>query len=458
MSKIVKSSSTSFEDQLYKAMNERFSQLQRKAGLSGGGETRGVYQHSGMCMLDIVLGGGVPPGGWISAVGPEGSAKSTATQTIMVNCAGQVPINRMWDYEGSSDLNYLENIMRTDHIKMSLDELLGVKDKKGNVLVPGRVTYQDANVLEDFFDIEAAFLRSLPDKLYLDGGWWYCFDDDKYGREMVGGKHDKNMKAKYGKLCVPAKDGTMQAILLIDSLPSMLPRSMDVEDAKAGMALQARLFSDNIKKVKGKLRSKKVTILAVNQLREKPGVLYGDPLYEPCGQAARFYSDCRIRFSSRSSVRGIKGKFEEEEGVNGGTDTYMYIHARAHKNKFGAQNVEGWFRVWVSDKFGKGHGFDPVFDTLEYLNVTGQVEGRRNKLTIRAPGCVNKKSLTHLQFKTLIIGNVEQVTKVQRDCGMIGKKDKAFRIRNVLKKQMKSGEGLDLFFKHKAENGDGQED
>lgn len=448
---------SSFDEQLYGKLHKQLETLQKKAGLSGGAEQRGKSVHTGMLMLDLVLGGGIAPGGMYTFVGPEGSCKSTATQTIMLYGAGMVPMVRQWDYEGSSTPDYLENIIRVNNLKLSITDLLGVKDKSGKIVKPGKVGYNSVDVLETFFEFEAAMLRRMPDKLFIDGKWWYVFDDDKHGKEMAAGKHDKTMKTRYGRLFLPAADGTMQALVLVDSYPAMNPRSMDEDDAKAGMALQARLFSEQFRKIKGKLRAKKVTILGVNQLREKPGVMYGDPFYEPGGNALRFYSDVRIRMAARS-VRNGKGAYEEEEGINGGTDTYRWIHARAHKNKMGVPNQEGWLRVWVSDAKKKGNGFDPVLDTFEYLSVTNQVAGTRNKIRILHKDCGNKKPLTWLQFKTLVLGNAEQVTKVQRDCGMIKKGDKPFRIRETLRKQLTAGNGFDLFFEALAKKSQADED
>ena len=92
---------SSFDEQLYGKLHKQLETLQKKAGLSGGAEQRGKSVHTGMLMLDLVLGGGIAPGGMYTFVGPEGSCKSTATQTIMLYGAGMVPMVRQWDYEGS---------------------------------------------------------------------------------------------------------------------------------------------------------------------------------------------------------------------------------------------------------------------------------------------------------------------------------------------------------------------
>ena len=69
----------------------------------------------------------------------------------------------------------------------------------------------------------------------------------------------------------------------------MLPRSMDITGKEAGLAAQARMFSEQIKKVKGRMSPKRVTLMGVNQLRKNPGVMYGPTETEPGGEALKFY-------------------------------------------------------------------------------------------------------------------------------------------------------------------------
>ena len=112
------------------------------------------------------------------------------------------------------------------------------------------------------------------------------------------------------------------------------------------------------------MKSKRVTVVGMNQLRLAPMVKYGSPSYEPGGQALRFNSDVRIQVSSRANPHG-KGQIDEEPSYDGeGIDKYRYIHTKAIKNKLGTPYLEGMMRVWTEDSKGKARGFDIVWDCL----------------------------------------------------------------------------------------------
>jgi hypothetical protein len=246
-----------------------------------------------------------------------------------------------------------------------------------------------------------------------------------------------------------------QAIILVDSYPAMLPERQDEEENAgkgAGMAAQARMFSENIKKIKAKLKSRKVTIIGVNQLRLNPGCRFGNPEYEPCGEALKLFSDVRLRNTARVIPwSGMKGMLETEPSVYGkGVDTYRYIHQYAKKNKLGAPNLECWLRLWVSDRKGRGMGFDPVYDTYEYTKMTGQCVGSRNKLKFTLPNMKVLPTMSWHDFKILIVGTKDQRIEMQRALRIIKKSERPIDIRGLYKKQLSTGNGMELFFAQKA--------
>src|SRR5690606_20896194 len=83
--------------------------------------------------------------------------------------------------------------------------------------------------------------------------------------------------------------GGLQALLSLDSYPAMLTEKQDTDDPSAAMAIQARMFSEQLRRVKGRMRSKRIAVLGVNQLRQKPAVMFGSPDYEPGGEALKFF-------------------------------------------------------------------------------------------------------------------------------------------------------------------------
>ena len=232
---------------------------------------------TGLLSSDLMLGGGLVAGRWYTVFGGEGSAKSTHVAHIKIAAADlDVPVMQDLDYEGSSDPIYYEGIMEFYSKMRKITDLYGLKDEaSGEWIIQPRVDYQQVTVAEDFFNPAAALLRRIPDKVYVDGRWWYSWADDKYGRGMSKGQHSPAMLREYNRLMIEAENGLPQAIYFLDSYPAMYPDRLDEDDAGSGMAAVARAMAENIPKVLGKLRPKGVIIVGVNQLRQRPAVMYG---------------------------------------------------------------------------------------------------------------------------------------------------------------------------------------
>lgn len=178
-------------------------------------------------------------------------------------------------------------------------------------------------------------------------------------------------------------------------------------------------------------------------------VVHNSPDYEPCGEAAKYFSDCRLYTKARvmNSAPGNatigKGMIEEERGINGGVDRYRYIHVRAHKNKLSVPNLEGWLRLWITDSKNQARGLDPVWDTWRYLVDTGQAGGKRNAIKLNIKGHTSETALKWLQFKTLVLGTRAQIKAVCTEVGL-----KPFDVRAFCKNQLANGDGLDKYFEH----------
>jgi RecA/RadA recombinase len=380
---------------------------------------------TGLLCSDLLLGGGIRPG-WYTYAGPEQSAKTTSAITAVGAAIQQkVGLLTLWDAENStgSSLDYVESIFRTLGVDADTEALFGVR-KDGKYVTKPLVYYRDEGDMETFFGWVSGLLRRLPDKRMEDGRWWYVYEDTRDNKAKYKDVMDRRMSSGNNGVYIPAEDGALQAYILVDSYPSLLPASMDEDEVKGGMAVQAREFSKHIPRVKGKLRAKRVAILGINQLRQKPAVMYGSPDYEPGGEALRFYSDVRI-WNKPRALSGVpfnpkgKGVIEEEPSVDGkGIDTYRYIHSKAIKNKLSVPGRETWLRIWISDSQGLAHGFDPVWDTFYAMSLTGQVSGKRSSMTLDIKGMgPAKKNITWAEFKTLILGEKEEVEAICKKIG-----------------------------------------
>lgn len=84
-------------------------------------------------------------------------------------------------------------------------------------------------------------------------------------------------------------------IVVIDSVAALVPQAeIDGEMGDSHIGLQARLMSQALRKLSGTISKTKTTAIFINQLREKVGVMFGNPETTPGGRALKFYSTIRL--------------------------------------------------------------------------------------------------------------------------------------------------------------------
>lgn len=117
------------------------------------------------------------------------------------------------------------------------------------------------------------------------------------------------------------KSGALDAIV-IDSVAALVPKAElegEMEDVHVG--LQARLMSKALRKITGVVNKTKTSVIFINQLREKIGVMFGNPEVTPGGRALKYYASVRLDIrkidnlkegtdavGSRTRVRVVKNK------------------------------------------------------------------------------------------------------------------------------------------------------
>ena len=85
------------------------------------------------------------------------------------------------------------------------------------------------------------------------------------------------------------------SIIVIDSVAALVPQAeIDGEMGDSHVGLQARLMSQALRKLSGNINKTKTTAIFINQLREKVGVMFGNPETTPGGRALKFYSTIRL--------------------------------------------------------------------------------------------------------------------------------------------------------------------
>ena len=84
-------------------------------------------------------------------------------------------------------------------------------------------------------------------------------------------------------------------MVVIDSVAALVPRAeIEGEMGDAHVGLQARLMSQALRKLSGTINKTKTIALFINQIREKVGVMFGNPETTPGGRALKFYSTIRL--------------------------------------------------------------------------------------------------------------------------------------------------------------------
>ncbi len=111
-------------------------------------------------------------------------------------------------------------------------------------------------------------------------------------------------------------------VIIIDSVAALVPRAeIEGEMGDSHVGLQARLMSQAMRKLAGAISKSRTVVIFVNQIREKVGVMFGNPEVTPGGRALKFYSSVRI------DVRRVEAIKDGSESLG------IRVRARVVKNK-----------------------------------------------------------------------------------------------------------------------------
>ena len=153
---------------------------------------------------------------------------------------------------------------------------------------------QKAGGIAAFIDAEHAFDRFYAEKLGVDLG------------ELVISQPDN------GEQALEIADNLIRSgavdALVIDSVAALTPKSeIDGEMGDSKMGLHARLMSQALRKLTSSISKTNCTVFFINQLREKIGVMFGNPETTTGGNALKFYASVRIDIRRSTQLKDTEG-------------------------------------------------------------------------------------------------------------------------------------------------------
>ena len=144
-------------------------------------------------------------------------------------------------------------------------------------------------------------------------------------------------------------------VIVLDSVAALVPKAeLDGEMGDSHMGLQARLMSQALRKLTGTVSRSNTCVVFINQIREKIGIMFGNPETTPGGRALKFYSSQRLEIRRITTIK------------NGTDPVGNRVRVKVVKNKVAPPFKMAEFDIMY------GQGISYIGDVLD-LAVTGEI-------------------------------------------------------------------------------------
>ena len=193
-------------------------------------------------------------------------------------------------------------------------------------------------------------------------------------------------------------------VVVVDSVAALVPKAeIEGDMGEAQMGLQARLMSQALRKLTGAVSKSKTSLIFINQLREKIGVMFGNPETTTGGRALKFYASVRI------DIRRI-GAIKDGENVVGGRTRVKIV-----KNKMAAPFREAEFDIMYGEGVSREGDLIDIAVEHKIIEKSGAWFAYGGERLGQGRENVKTYLKEHIELRTVIEEKVRKVLGMSRE-------------------------------------------
>ena len=187
-------------------------------------------------------------------------------------------------------------------------------------------------------------------------------------------------------------------LIVVDSVAALTPRAeIEGEMGDSHMGLQARLMSQALRKLTAAISKSKTCVIFINQLREKIGVMFGNPETTPGGRALKFYSSVRIDLRRKEQIK------------SGDVVVGNLVKARVVKNKVAAPFREAEFEILFNEGISRPGNILELASVMEIIQKSGSWFSYNNEKI----GQGKEQTVQYLKANPKVLNELEAKVRAQ---------------------------------------------